>query len=460
MINRLLTAALCILVGAGLAAGEPDLGRGLGGTGLTEGDRGSGIGGTGHQPSGDGRGIGGTGIVGTVRAFGSIWVNGVEVHYWEDQPLTIYDRPGTPKDLRVGQVVAMEARVQAGRLVADAIEVRHAVVGPIALLDRRAGILHALGQRIRMPQDDPLNATLREGDWIAVSGIRDPAGVVVASHLDRPPEGLEAWVRGEVEGVDSSGLAIGGRRYPLPPGAVPSAIPVGADLTLYGQPDGDTLQGSRMRIGWDLPFGGRVRSFLLEGYIDSSGQRIGGLTLPATAYRPKSGERVVVQGRFGPDGSLVPGSLRVLSAPGGPERLRLRLEDLGLDAGDRRGRGAGEGVRSQERWRSDGPDRRHPGGLSPRPGSPDDSGAYVFDGPRSRRDVGPASSLEGGVGADPWGVYQPGLPSGFPMPGMLGAPGLSNPPGAAGAASGSVAPTGPAAGGGSAGSPGPGARGR
>lgn len=455
MINRLLIAALCVLGGAGLAAGEPDLGRGLGGTGLTEGDRGSGIGGTGNQPSGDGRGIGGTGIVGTVRAFGSIWVNGVEVHYWEDQPLTIYDRPGTAKDLRVGQVVAVEARVQAGRLVADAIEVRHAVVGPIASLDRRAGILQALGQRIRMPQGDPLNATLREGDWIAVSGIRDPTGVVVASHLDRPPEGLEAWVRGEVEGVDTSGLVIGGRRYPLPPGAVPSAIPVGADLTLYGQPDGDTLLGSRMRVGWDLSFGGRVRGFLLEGYIDSSGRRIGGLTLPDTAYRPKSGERVVVQGRFGADGRPEPGSLRVLSAPGGAERLRLRLEDLGWDAGARRG--AGQGVRSQERRRSDGPDRGPPGSLSPRPGSPEDPRAYPFDGPRSRRDFGSASRPEAGVGTDPWGVYQPGLPTVFPMPGGLGAPGLTRGGGAAGAVSG---PGAPAAGGGSAGSPGPGARGR
>ncbi|MGE5155712.1 MAG: hypothetical protein ACM3ST_17085, partial [Bdellovibrio bacteriovorus] len=139
MFDRLAIGLLFSLLAAVLAvvtaAAEPEPGRGLGGTGLTADDVGSGIGGTGHQPSGDGRGIGGTGIVGTIRAFGSIWVNGVEVHYWEDQPVTIYDRPGTPRDLRIGQVVAVEARVQAGRLVAGAIEVRHAVMGPIAAVN-------------------------------------------------------------------------------------------------------------------------------------------------------------------------------------------------------------------------------------------------------------------------------------------------------------------------------------
>lgn len=443
MINRLLTAALCILVGAGLVAGEPDLGRGLGGTGLTEGDPGSGIGGTGHQPSGDGRGIGGTGIVGTVRAFGSIWVNGVEVHYWEDQPVTIYDRPGTPRDLRVGQVVAVEARVQAGRLVADAIEVRHAVVGPIAAVDGRSGTMQVLDQRIRMPQGDPLNDALRQGDWVAVSGLRDGKGIIVASHLARPPDGLEPCVRGHVERVDANGVVIGGRRYALPAGVALSAIPVGTDLTLYGEPEGDTLRGNRVRIGSELPFSGRVRNFLVEGFVDASGRRVAALTLPDTAYRPNTGERVVVQGRFGLDGRLESESLRVLSAPSGLDRFRLRLEDLDRDGALRRPAGrpeAKERSKTLDSWRSPAPDSHGPTGLSPRPAPSDD----------------PAT---GGAGADPWGSLYPGMSGGFQTPEGIGAQGFSGGVGAAGAASGPGAPVGSAPGAAAGGSSGPGGRG-
>lgn len=441
MINRLLIAVLCVLVGAGLAAGESDLGRGLGGTGLTADDRGSGIGGTGYQPSGDGRGIGGTGIVGTVRAFGSIWVNGVEVHYWEDQPVTIYDRPGTPKDLRVGQVVAVEARLQAGRLVADAVDVRHAVVGPIAAVDGRAGTMKVLDQRIRMPQGDPLNGALRQGDWVAVSGLPDAKGTIVASHLARPPEGLEPFVRGHVERVDASGLVIGGQRYALPADVPPSAIPVGADLTLYGEPEGNTLRGNRVRIGSELPFSGRVRNFLVEGFVDASGRRVAALTLPDTAYRPNTGERVVVQGRFGLDGRLESDSLRVLSAPSGLDRFRLRLEDLDRDGAARRPAGrpeAKERSKTLDSGRSPAPDSDGPTGLSPRPAPSDDRAS-------------------GGVGADPWGSLYPGMSGGFQTPGGFGVPGFS---GGAGAASGPGAPAGSAPGAAAGGSSGPGPGGR
>jgi hypothetical protein len=436
MINRFVIAVLCVLLGAA-AAGEPELGRGLGGTGLTEADRGSGIGGTGHQPSGDGRGIGGTGIVGTIRSFGSIWVNGVEVHYWEDQPVTIYERPGTPRDLRVGQVVAVEARAQAGRLVAEAIEVRHAVVGPIAAVDGRAGTMQVLDQRIRMPQGHPLNGALRQGEWVAVSGLRDAKGIIVASHLERPPEGLEPFVRGHVERVNSSGVVIGGQRYALPAGVAPSAIPVGADLTLYGEPEVDTLRANRVRIGSELPFSGRVRNFLVEGFVDASGRRVAALTLPDTAYRPKTGERVVVQGRFGLDGSLESDSLRVLSAPSGLDRFRLRLEDLERDGAARRPARrpeAKERAKTLDSWRLPAPDSDAPTGLSPRPAPADDRAT-------------------GGAGVDPWGSLYPGMADGFQAPGGFGAPGFS---GGAGAVSGPGAAAGAAPGAGAGASSGPG----
>ena len=369
MIERLVLGLLLSFVAAAPAAAEPDPGRGLGGTGHTVDDGGSGIGGTGNQPSGGGRGIGGTGIVGTIRAFGSIWVNGVEINYWEDQTVLLYDRPVTGKDLRVGQVVAVEGEVQADRLVARSIEVRHAVVGPVASVDARNGILRVLGQRVRMPAGDPLAKTVRSGQWISVSGLREPKGVVAASLLEQPPDGEGAFVRGEVEGVNARGVVIGGHRYPLPPGIDPSTVPLGADLTVYGEPEGDGLTRTRLRVGWVLPFDGRVRNFLLEGFVDTGGRRVGSLSLPDSAYRPRPGERVVVQGRFGIDGALDQRSLRVLSAPSGIERLRLRLEDLeGADRITRppAPRGTMPEVGPSAPHRSRGTGSAPPAGLSPR----------------------------------------------------------------------------------------------
>jgi hypothetical protein len=55
-----------------------------------------------------------------------------------------------------------------------------------------------------------------------------------------------------------------------------------------------------------------VRNFLVEGFMDPRGRRIGALSLPDSAYRPRPGERVVVQGRFGADGALDRQSLRVI----------------------------------------------------------------------------------------------------------------------------------------------------
>ena len=430
MMQRLFIRVLFALLAAAAAAGEPSPGRGLGGTGLRVDDGGSGIGGTGYQPSGDGRGIGGTGIVGTIRAFGSIWVNGVEVQYWEDQTVSLDDRPGTSKDLRVGQVVAVEAQLQADRLVARSIEVRHAVVGPVTSIDTRAGSMQVLGQRVRMPAGDTLGATLRPGDWVSVSGLREPKGTVIASLLERTPEGLGAFVRGAVEQVDARGLVVGGHRYPLPPGSDPSAIPVGADLTLYGDPKENQLTPTRLRVGWVVPFEGLVRTLLVEGFVGTGGRQVGALVLPDSAYRPKVGERVVVQGRFGSDGKLDRKSLRILSAPSGLDRMRLRLEDL------EGGQGSALPTTPQSQvmerawptrpYRSRGAERDRPTGLSPRPqasqvpgqSSPAGSPWYQYPGPLPAQGLGP-----GWLGNDPLGPGYWGGSSGFPSLAPSGAGG-------------------------------------
>ena len=93
-------------------------GNGVGGTGLIKGsyDEGNGIGGTGVQDGEGTNGIGGTGdklsegsviyVTGTIHAFGSVCVNGVEIEYSQSTPVSI----DTNEDinslgLKIGQVV-------------------------------------------------------------------------------------------------------------------------------------------------------------------------------------------------------------------------------------------------------------------------------------------------------------------------------------------------------------------
>src|SRR5213075_3081748 len=57
---------------------------GTGGTGVAPG----GVGGTGIGSESDNGGIGGTGIVGTITGFASICVNGLEVHFSNDVPVS------------------------------------------------------------------------------------------------------------------------------------------------------------------------------------------------------------------------------------------------------------------------------------------------------------------------------------------------------------------------------------
>ncbi len=330
MHHRRLIGLLCLLLTLiPVLADELGGGRGLGGTGLTARDDGSGIGGTGHKPSGDGRGIGGTGIVGTVTAFGSIWVNGVEVHYRDDQPVTLYGRAGTPGDLRVGQVVEVEADESSAGLKARAIGVRHAVAGPVASIDPVGGEMTVLGQRVRLPAGDPLTDVLRPGERVAVSGLRDQDGVVVASRLDRPAADVPDLVGGIIERVEGRDVFIGGRRFRLPedldrPGIRPESV-----VTLYGQAAGDRLSVRRIRVVPRLPFGGKVRNLLVEGFAAAKGLRVGVLSLPGGVRDLKVGERVVVEARVGADSELVPESVRVLPAPRGAGRSELGPNEAG-----------------------------------------------------------------------------------------------------------------------------------
>lgn len=206
MIRRLLLALFAAAAaGSAFAACEGGIGgtgvRAEGGTGGTGID--GGAGGTGMRADG---GIGGTGaraeadlrIFGVITGFGSICVNGVEVHYSDATPVLVDGQPSSASALAIGQTVLVHA-ADAGNAQAQArsIRVAEAAVGPLTTVDAQAGVFHVGGQAVRLdpatqfgPGLGPdLARTASVGETLRVSGLRTASGAIAATRVERAPAG-------------------------------------------------------------------------------------------------------------------------------------------------------------------------------------------------------------------------------------------------------------------------------
>jgi hypothetical protein len=140
-------------------------------------------------------GINGGGRVrGTITAFGSIFVNGVEYQMTTAQ-VRVDDNPGVESDLAVGQVVTVDGFVNddgvTGR--ADIVEYESDVRGAIASVDLGTTSFTVLGQTVRVDSGTRFEASfvpanfsaLRAGQIVEVSGYRNSAGQLVATFIGR-----------------------------------------------------------------------------------------------------------------------------------------------------------------------------------------------------------------------------------------------------------------------------------
>jgi hypothetical protein len=162
-----------------------------------------GIGGTGGpaRPQVADRGIGGTGVVGVVTGFASICVDGLEVRFDKTVPVTINGAATTSAQLRVGQLVVVNAGSPPAEpnspMQALAIAVRYEVSGPIEAVDVKSGSMMVAGQTVMVLPSTWVAGRFDVGNWATVSGLRQPDGTIVASRLDRARTGVLA-VRGKV----------------------------------------------------------------------------------------------------------------------------------------------------------------------------------------------------------------------------------------------------------------------
>lgn len=155
-------------------------------------EKGKGIGGTGIN--GDDKGIGGTGIAkelakniyvsGTIYAYGSICVNGIRIAYDETTPVSEGKISSHTKELKLGQVVNVEATKisSEGFLRAKSIVIENSVVGIVTKVDKQAGFIKVFSEKVRVSDVSMLNS-IRVGAKVKVSGLRDASGEILATNI-------------------------------------------------------------------------------------------------------------------------------------------------------------------------------------------------------------------------------------------------------------------------------------
>jgi len=408
---RLLAGAATLLPGT-IRSQESPRDQGIGGTGMMRTDEPR----NGSLGEGD-RGIGGTGVIGTIRRFGSIVVNDLRIAYPPEVEVRIDGTAARAADLKIGQVVHVVARPEGGGLATRRIDVTSEVVGPVESV--APGRLVVLGQRVSTAG---LSGAWQPGARVAVSGLRRPDGVIVASLIEPRDSGPDR-VAGPVRRL-AGGLGIGGLRL-----AGADALPPGKRALVTGRAANGVLTvTSAAQVG--LPFPPGLKRVSIEAYIGRAGS---GLDIGAgyavagrpVARVPRDGSvRAVLTAAIARDGDLTVERLRIENRvapepqqPDAPrferERDRLDLRNLPDELPGRFG--AGSGGRQ--------------GGLG---GIGEPRGPAIDTRPGGA--VVPGSEGPGGFGA-PRGGFG-GAPSAGPGAFPVGPGGFGGPPGGPGPAPG------------------------
>lgn len=317
-------------------AHQNDEGHGLGGTGNHPGESDHGIGGTGRSgepipkkapptrlathrsdPS-DGSGIGGTGIIGIIAGFGSICVNGQEIHYDANTPISRDGQPGRGNELAIGQRVAVQATAIAqGEFSASHISVLHEVIGP-AHFDEQG--LSVLGQRIRL-NNERAETGLSENQLLAISGHRLPDGAILATRIE-VRQSAPLTLNGTVSTVSETGFTIGKQTITSKD---TSRLQIGQALRVQGHLVDGVLQADVLQTtGLESWLPGQ-RALLLQGYVRGRAKGLVdidglGVHLPADwAGELAPGSRVSINARIDGEGRAV------------GERIRIEQERPGIN---------------------------------------------------------------------------------------------------------------------------------
>lgn len=277
---------------------------------------------------------------GPISGFGSVIVNGV--HYsTSGATITIDDQPGVESDLRVGQVVRLEGRLDASGTtgVATRITYNDDVEGPIQSINLATDSLVVLGQSIEVGPatsfDDGISPRsidgLAVGDYIEVSGLAAASGTIEATRIERRSASAVVEVKGTASGVDTVAhrLRINEQQVDYSGAQLsnfPSGQPANGDLVeAHGSLDGGSvLIATRLERRSASLAGTTSDSAELEGLVtrfvsatdfDIAGQRV--TTTTSTVYEGGTtaslalDANVEVEGTFDTEGRVVARRLEI-----------------------------------------------------------------------------------------------------------------------------------------------------
>jgi hypothetical protein len=369
-----------------------------------------GIGGTGAPYASNGGEIG---VLGTITGFGSVLVNGLEVGINRVTKVVIDGEARPLTDLDVGQVTTIVAGGEQD-LEAVSIEVVHEVSGPVQSSAR--GRLTVAGQSVTVT-NRTIGSLPRVGAWVAVSGLRDAKGTIVATRLD-PRDAGAVTVSGTLTGSDGD-MRIGALRVELPAGAA-----TGSRVTVTGSFSGGTLVAQAATPAGADAFPASVGRLLIESYVSGGDGRLnldGGVSAAAGAgvATPSRPTLAIVDLRREAGGALVATGLRGAPSFGGGAAGAMGARTSGPGPG-----GGAPGVMQGPPFTAGGP------GGGPQ-GAPGGGG---FAGPRSTGQGGalPQAAPSGNepLTAPPGGPMPSGTFGGGPMGGgPMGGGGFSGPMG-------------------------------
>jgi mono/diheme cytochrome c family protein len=151
-------------------------------------------------------------VSGAISGFGSVIVNGVR-YDTSATTVRIEDRIGTVSELRVGEVVRMEAEEDGrGGRRARSIEMRRLLQGAVESVDASRGTMTVAGQSVIVDDDTSFDDSFAEhsigaigvGERVEVHGFLGSDGQARATRLDRasPGDG-EIEVKGMLGGLDA-----------------------------------------------------------------------------------------------------------------------------------------------------------------------------------------------------------------------------------------------------------------
>ena len=155
--------------------------------------------------------------MGAITGFGSVFVNGLEFDT-TGAAITVDGATATQAELRAGDFVTVHGHHDSGsgKDVAEQIDFRGDVQGPVSAIDVTAMTLTVLGQTVGVSADTSFDddispaslAGIAVADMVEVSGMRAADGTIHATRIEKKPAGSPLRVIGVAVGTDSAAMTL------------------------------------------------------------------------------------------------------------------------------------------------------------------------------------------------------------------------------------------------------------